>query len=71
MAAPAMAGGRLYGTREEEAFSIAVGLDETMTADDLSAGRMIVNIQLALPAEFDLTITLDARASTTQFEENA
>ena len=66
--------GAFYGTQEEEAFSIAVGLDETMTADDLSAGRMIVNIQLALlaPAEFiDLTITLDARASTTQFEENA
>ncbi len=66
--------GAFYGTQEEEAFSVAVGLDETMTADDLSAGKMIVNIQLALlaPAEFiDLTITLDARASATQFEESA
>ncbi|WP_342323008.1 phage tail sheath C-terminal domain-containing protein [Kosakonia sp. BYX6] len=66
--------GAFYGTQEEDAFSVAVGLDETMTADDLSAGKMIVNIQLALlaPAEFiDLTITLDARASATQFEESA
>ena len=66
--------GAFYGTEEEDAFNVAVGLDETMTDADLSAGLMIVNIQLALlaPAEFiDLTITLDARASVTQFEESA
>ena len=46
--------GALMGTTTKEAFFIHVGLGETMTAQDILEGRMIVEIGLAVvrPAEF-------------------
>lgn len=46
--------GALQGAKPEEAFFVAVGLGETMTALDLPEGRMIVEIGLAAvrPSEF-------------------
>ncbi|MBV4465873.1 phage tail sheath subtilisin-like domain-containing protein [Pseudomonas sp. SWRI79] len=46
--------GGLFGQQESEAFKLALGLDETMTHEDVSAGRLIMRISLALlsPAEF-------------------
>ena len=46
--------GGLVGATEEEAFFVNVGIDVTMTEDDIQAGRMIVEIGLApsRPAEF-------------------
>ncbi len=46
--------GALQGAKPEEAFFVAVGLGETMTALDLLEGRMIVEIGLAAvrPSEF-------------------
>jgi phage tail sheath protein FI len=45
--------GALFGEKEEEAFSVAVG-PETMTEDDILSGRLIVEIGIApvRPAEF-------------------
>ena len=45
--------GALFGAKEEEAFSVAVGR-ETMTEDDILNGRLIVEIGVApvRPAEF-------------------
>ncbi|SPH23940.1 Putative prophage major tail sheath protein [Defluviimonas aquaemixtae] len=45
--------GALFGTKEEEAFSVSVGFD-TMTEDDILNGRLIVEIGIApvRPAEF-------------------
>jgi uncharacterized protein len=45
--------GALFGAKEEEAFSVAVGR-ETMTEDDILNGRLIVEIGIApvRPAEF-------------------
>lgn len=45
--------GALFGTKEEEAFSVAVGRD-TMTEDDILNGRLIVEVGVApvRPAEF-------------------
>jgi phage tail sheath protein FI len=45
--------GALFGTKEEEAFSVAVGRD-TMTEDDILNGRLIIEIGVApvRPAEF-------------------
>ena len=46
--------GALQGARAEEAYRVAIGLGRTMTAQDVLAGRMIVDISLApvRPAEF-------------------
>ncbi|KVP47937.1 phage tail sheath C-terminal domain-containing protein [Burkholderia ubonensis] len=46
--------GGLYGMQEQDAFQIQLGLDETMTQDDIRAGKMIMSIRLAAvsPAEF-------------------
>ncbi|WP_455884036.1 phage tail sheath family protein [Serratia proteamaculans] len=46
--------GGLYGEQEQEAFQILLGLEETMTQEDIRAGKMIMNIRLAVlsPAEF-------------------
>lgn len=46
--------GGLYGAQEEEAFQVLIGLDETMTKDDILAGKMVMNIRLSVlaPAEF-------------------
>ena len=45
--------GALFGAKEEEAFSVAVG-HETMTEDDILNGRLIIEISIApiRPAEF-------------------
>ena len=46
--------GALQGAKTEDAFFVHVGLDETMTQDDIFNGRMIVEIGMAVvrPAEF-------------------
>jgi uncharacterized protein len=46
-------GGALFGDKEEEAFSVAVGR-ETMTEDDILNGRLIIEVGIApvRPAEF-------------------
>ena len=46
--------GGLAGASPDDAFSVAVGLDETMTADDILEGILRVTIQVAIsrPAEF-------------------
>lgn len=46
--------GALLGRREEEAFSVAVGLGETMTDDDVNSGRLIIEVGVrpTYPAEF-------------------
>ncbi|EGS6537730.1 phage tail sheath family protein [Salmonella enterica] len=59
--------GAFFGTVEDEAFSLSIGLDETMTEDDIRQGKMILQVRLALlaPAEFiDISLTLDLRAGT-------
>jgi phage tail sheath protein FI len=46
--------GALAGAKPEHAFFVKVGLGQTMTADDILNGKMIVEIGLAVvrPAEF-------------------
>jgi phage tail sheath protein FI len=46
--------GALAGAKPEDAFYVKVGLPDTMTADDILNGRMIVEIGMAVvrPAEF-------------------
>ncbi|MGL5389074.1 MAG: phage tail sheath family protein [Serratia sp. (in: enterobacteria)] len=59
--------GAFFGTVEEEAFSLSIGLDETMTQDDIRQGKMILQVRLALlaPAEFiDISLTRDLRDGT-------
>lgn len=59
--------GAFFGAVEEEAFSLSIGLDETMTQDDIRQGKMILQVRLALlaPAEFiDISLTLDLRDGT-------
>lgn len=59
--------GAFFGTVEDEAFSLSIGLDETMTQDDIHQGKMILQVRLALlaPAEFiDISLTLDLRDGT-------
>ncbi|AOP98017.1 phage tail sheath family protein [Enterobacter roggenkampii] len=58
--------GGLYGKEEQEAYRIFLGLDETMTSDDIRAGRMIINIRLSVlsPAEFiELSLVFNMNAS--------
>ena len=40
--------GALIGAKPEESFFVKVGLGETMTANDLLEGRMIVEIGMAM-----------------------
>lgn len=59
--------GAFFGTVEDEAFSLSIGLDDTMTQDDIRQGKMILQVRLALlaPAEFiDISLTLDLRDGT-------
>ncbi|MFA1241126.1 phage tail sheath family protein [Serratia odorifera] len=59
--------GAFFGTVENEAFSLSIGLDETMTQDDIHQGKMILQVRLALlaPAEFiAVSLTLDLRDGT-------
>ncbi|UCE63387.1 MAG: phage tail sheath family protein [Nitrospirota bacterium] len=46
--------GAVQGTKSEEAFFVKVGLNQTMSAQDVREGRMIVELGLAVvrPAEF-------------------
>jgi phage tail sheath protein FI len=46
--------GALAGAKPEHAFYVRVGLGQTMTAQDILEGRMIVEIGMAVvrPAEF-------------------
>ena len=46
--------GALVGPKPEQAFNVRVGLNQTMTFDDILNGRMIVRVGLAIsrPAEF-------------------
>jgi hypothetical protein len=60
--------GAFFGTVEDEAFSLRIGLDETMTEDDIRQGKIILQVHLALlaPAEFiAISLTLDLRDGTT------
>lgn len=47
-------GGGLHGTKEEQAFQVLVGLDESMTQTDILQGKLLMKIFLAVlqPAEF-------------------
>ncbi|EJX4511281.1 phage tail sheath family protein [Salmonella enterica] len=59
--------GAFFGTVEDEAFSLSIGLDESMTEDDIRQGKMILQVRLALlaPAEFIVvSLTLDLRDGT-------
>ena len=59
--------GAFFGTVEDEAFSLSIGLDDTMTQDDIHQGKMILQVRLALlaPAEFiAVSLTLDLRDGT-------
>ncbi|BEO21352.1 hypothetical protein SMQC19_46990 (plasmid) [Serratia marcescens] len=59
--------GAFFGTVEDEAFSLSIGLDETMTQDNIRQGKMILQVRLALlaPAEFiNISLTLDLRDGT-------
>ncbi len=51
--------GGLFGAVEEEAFRVLIGLDETMTQQDIREGKLIMRVCIAplYPAEFiDLTL---------------
>lgn len=60
--------GGLSGGVESEAFTVSLGLQETMTQDDIQDGKMIVLVRVSPlnPAEFiDITLQLNAQASQT------
>ena len=46
--------GALQGAKPEQAFFVKVGLGQTMTAQDILDGRLIIEIGIAMvrPAEF-------------------
>jgi phage tail sheath protein FI len=46
--------GGLAGAREEEAYFVKIGLNVTMSPDDINDGKMIVQVGMAAvrPAEF-------------------
>lgn len=59
--------GALYGEEEQQAFYIQIGLNETMTEEDIRQGKMIMNIGLSVtyPAEFiQICLTFDTQLST-------
>ncbi|WP_387689200.1 phage tail sheath family protein [Photorhabdus sp. RM71S] len=61
--------GALFGQQENEAFQLSLGLGETMTQDDIHAGRLIMRVSLALllPAEFiDLSLQFTTSESHTR-----
>lgn len=56
--------GAFYGTNEEDAFALDIGMPDTMTAEEINAGIMRIRIHLALlaPAEFyAITLAFDTR----------
>ncbi|WP_368565936.1 phage tail sheath C-terminal domain-containing protein [Pseudoxanthomonas sp. UTMC 1351] len=59
--------GGLRGTEEQEAFDVALGLNETMTEADLLAGKMIARVRIAAmhPAEhIELSLQFDMPGGT-------
>ncbi|WP_350307149.1 phage tail sheath family protein [Photorhabdus viridis] len=61
--------GALFGQQESEAFQLFLGQGETMTQDDIHAGRLIMRVSLALlsPAEFiDLNLQFTTSESNTR-----
>ena len=54
--------GALAGVNEQDAFRVRIGLDESMTAEDVATGKLIMTIDVAtlVPAEF-IQITLQYR----------
>ena len=58
--------GALLGNKAEEAFFVACGLGRTMTAADVDAGRLIVEVGVAVqrPAEF-LILRFDLKTQGT------
>ncbi|CAE6749234.1 hypothetical protein R69927_02085 [Paraburkholderia domus] len=61
--------GGLHGTEEQEAFYIQIGLNETMTEEDIANGKMImkVGVAVACPAEFIvISLAFDTRLSLMQ-----
>lgn len=66
--------GGLYGEEEHQAFYIQIGLNETMTENDIRQGKMIMNIGLAVayPAEFiQVSLTFDTRQGVHTHEGTA
>ncbi|MBC8944774.1 phage tail sheath family protein [Xenorhabdus indica] len=56
--------GGLYGSREDEAFTVLLGVNETMTEEDICAGKMIMKVALAVlsPAEFiEISLVFDTQ----------
>lgn len=56
--------GGLYGAQQEQAFEVHIGVGESMTLEDVLAGKMIVKIRLALlsPAEFiEINLAFDTQ----------
>ncbi|MFM0742105.1 phage tail sheath subtilisin-like domain-containing protein [Paraburkholderia xenovorans] len=65
--------GGLYGTEEKDAFYIQIGLNETMTEDDITQGKMIMTVGLAMtyPAEFIVvSLAFDTRLNLMQQPES-
>ncbi|WP_258085987.1 phage tail sheath family protein [Xenorhabdus bovienii] len=53
-----------YGSREDEAFTVQLGVNETMTEEDVRAGKMIMKVSLAVlyPAEFiEISLVFDTQ----------
>ena len=57
--------GALAGAKPEHAFFVRIGLGQTMTAQDILEGRMIIEIGMApvRPAEFIITRITAANAA--------
>ncbi|MGJ0637284.1 phage tail sheath family protein [Xenorhabdus bovienii] len=56
--------GGLYGAREDEAFTVQLGVNETMSEEDVRAGKMIMKVALAVlfPAEFiEISLVFDTQ----------
>ncbi len=56
--------GGLYGSREDEAFTVQLGVNETMSEEDVRAGKMIMKVALAVlfPAEFiEISLVFDTQ----------
>ena len=56
--------GALAGAKPEDGFSVHIGLGQTMTAEDIEDGRMLLTILLAVsrPAEFiELSISFQMK----------
>ncbi|WP_339325335.1 hypothetical protein [Xenorhabdus bovienii] len=54
----------MYGSREDEAFTVQLGVNETMTEEDVRAGKMIMKVSLAVlyPAEFiEISLVFDTQ----------